>query len=55
MNISESGKEFLILNGIKLFYGILIIVGIYCTYVRFSHPELTETQLFLKIIGLEYK
>lgn len=25
----------------------------YCTYVRFDNPELTETQLFLKIFGIK--
>ncbi len=31
---------------------LLIILGLYCIVMRFMHPELTETQLFLKIFGL---
>jgi hypothetical protein len=31
--------------------GVTIFVG-YSFYLRFTHPELTETQLFLKILGL---
>ena len=33
-----------------LFMIALFYVAISSTYYRFSHPELTETQLFLKII-----
>lgn len=51
--LSEDGRAFLILNGIKLFYGALILFSLYCTYTRFSNPELTETQLFLKIFMLD--
>lgn len=53
LNISEDGKEILILIGAKLFLGILFLFSIYCTYVRFSNPELTETQLLLKIFMLD--
>lgn len=31
---------------------LLVLFGIYCIAVRFLHPELTETQLFLKIFRL---
>lgn len=31
---------------------LLVLFGIYCIVVRFLHPELTETQLFLMIFGL---
>lgn len=31
---------------------LLVLFGIYCIVVQFLHPELTETQLFLKIFGL---
>lgn len=31
---------------------LLVLFGIYCIVVRFLHPELTETQLFLKIFRL---
>ena len=36
----------------KIVVVLLIIFGIYCIVVRFKYPELTETQLFLKIFGL---
>lgn len=31
---------------------LLVLFGIYCIVVRLLHPELTETQLFLKIFRL---
>lgn len=30
----------------------LIFLGTYSTVLRFMYPELTETQLFLKVFGL---
>lgn len=36
----------------KIAIALLVLFGIYCMVVRFRHPELTETQLFLKIFGL---
>jgi hypothetical protein len=32
-----------------LIYALFIYVAIACEVFRFKHPELTETQLFLKI------
>jgi hypothetical protein len=43
-------RKKLIKNYIILFIALAFIV--YVSYVRFSNPELTETQLFLKMIGL---
>ena len=37
----------------KVVIVLLILFGIYCIIVRFKHPELTETQLFLKVFGLD--
>ena len=31
---------------------LLVLFGVYCMVVRFSNPQLTETQLFLKVFGL---
>ena len=31
---------------------LLILFGFYCIIMRFKYPELTETQLFLKLFGL---
>lgn len=31
---------------------LMVLFGIYCIVVRFLHPGLTETQLFLMIFGL---
>lgn len=36
----------------KIVIALLVLFGIYCMVVRFRHPELTETQLFLKVFGL---
>ena len=36
----------------KIVVVLLILFGLYCIVVRFMHPELTETQLFLKVFGL---
>lgn len=36
----------------KVLIVLLILFGIYCIVIRFMHPELTETQLFLKVFGL---
>ena len=36
----------------KIFVVLLIIFAFYCIIVRFKYPELTETQLFLKVFGL---
>lgn len=38
---------------VKLFIAVLLIfLTVYCTVLRLMYPELTETQLFLKMIGL---
>lgn len=38
---------------VKLFIAVLLIfLTVYCIVLRFMYPELTETQLFLKMIGL---
>lgn len=34
-----------------LFFVIMLGICIYSIVLRFSNPELTETQLFLKMIG----
>ena len=31
---------------------LLILFVFYCIIIRFKNPELTETQLFFKILGL---
>lgn len=36
----------------KIVVVLLILFGLYCIIVRFMYPELTETQLLLKIVGL---
>lgn len=36
----------------KIVVVLLILFGLYCIIVRFKYPELTETQLFLKVFGL---
>lgn len=36
----------------KIVIALLVLFGIYCMVIRFRHPELTETQLFLKVFGL---
>lgn len=33
----------------KIVVVLLILFGLYCIIVRFKYPELTETQLFLKV------
>lgn len=37
----------------KFLIVLLLMFGIYCIVVRFMYPELTETQLFLKVFGLD--
>jgi hypothetical protein len=38
---------------VKLLIAVLLIfLTVYCTVLRFIYPELTETQLFLKMFGL---
>lgn len=37
----------------NFFIVILLMFNIYCIVVRFMYPELTETQLFLKVFGLD--
>lgn len=36
----------------KIVIILLILFGFYCIIVRFKYPEITETQLFLKVFGL---
>lgn len=38
---------------VKLLIAVLLIfLTVYCMILRFMYPELTETQLFLKMFGL---
>jgi len=37
----------------KYLFGVLLVLfGIWGFVVRFTHPEFTETQLFLTMVGL---